>query len=172
MNIGFVMAETRGAADLVLSQLAARLAGQGVRVAGLVQTNTDRGQDHHCDMDVQVLPAGPVFRISQVLGAGSKGCRLNPDALERAVTCVEAVLDAETDLLIINKFGKHEGEGRGFRETIARALELGVPVLMGVNGLNLAAFQDFAGDIPVQIPATVAALERWASDVCDMEQAG
>lgn len=172
MTIGFVMAEGRGATDIILSQLAARLAMQGVRLAGVVQTNTDRPQDHHCDMDVQVLPAGEVFRISQALGAGSTGCRLNPDALERAVIGVEAVLDAQTDLLIINKFGKHEAEGRGFRETIARALELDVPVLMGVNGLNLAAFQEFAGDLPVQIPATVADLERWVSESCKLALAG
>jgi hypothetical protein len=82
-------------------------------------------------MDVRVLPNGPILRISQNLGSVSKGCRLDPAALEAAVGLVEARLDPNVDLLIINKFGKHEADGRGFRTVIAAALDLEIPVLVG-----------------------------------------
>jgi nucleoside-triphosphatase THEP1 len=161
MKIGYVTGTGRGETDGVLSQAAARLGQQGYRLAGLVQTNLERLHDHHCDMDVALLPSGPVFRISQTLGVGAKGCRLDPDTLERAVAAVNARLDAQTDLLILNKFGKHEAEGRGFRETIGRALEMGVPVLLGVNGLNHEAFSAFAGEFAERLDNTPEAILRW-----------
>jgi hypothetical protein len=45
--------------------------------------------------------------------------------------------------MVLNTFGKHETDGRGFRDLIGEALARGVPVLTGVNGLNRAAFDAF-----------------------------
>ena len=70
---------------------------------------------------------------------------MNPDALEQAVALTEQALDEGADLLIVNKFGKHEADGRGFRDTIGRALELGIPVLVGANKLNVEALVSFCG---------------------------
>jgi hypothetical protein len=60
---------------------------------------------------VRVLPEGAILRISQVLGPQARGCRLVPAALETAVVLVVAGLSCGADLLIVNKFGKHEAEG-------------------------------------------------------------
>lgn len=164
MSIGYTMAGSRGGTDLLLAGLAARLAGNGLRVAGVVQINSDCGPDRPCDMDVRVLPHGPDLRISQSLGRGSRGCRLDPEALETAVGHVLASLNSPVDLLLVNKFGKHESEGRGFRPVIAEAAALGIPVLVGLNAANRAAFLDFAGDLAVELPADESALAEWVAD--------
>jgi len=143
MKIAYVLAPGRGETNLLLTELAGRLADRGLRLCGTVQTDTEREKDHHCDMDVQVLPAGPIIRISQDLGAGAQGCRLDPNALEQAVALTNDRLDEGAELLIVNKFGKHEADGRGFRDTIGKALELDVPVLVGANKLNLDALNTF-----------------------------
>lgn len=164
MMLGYVIAPGRGATDRALMDATARLLAQGVRLAGVVQTNTDCPGTHHCDMDVQVLPDGAVIRISQALGAGSQGCRLDPGALETAVAAVGATLTDSVQVLMLNKFGKHEAEGRGFRDVIAEALARGIPVVVGVNRLNLAAFQEFAGEMAQQLPADPVAIANWAQD--------
>lgn len=148
MRIGYVFLPERGATDAVLTEVAARLLAEGVPVAGAVQSNT--GCDIHCDMDVRVLPDGPVIRISQRLGAGSSGCRLDAGALEVAVMEVAARL-AGARLLVVNKFGKHEAEGRGFRQMLAEVAGDGVPVLIGINSMNRQAFFDFAGDLAEEV---------------------
>ena len=148
MRIGYVFLPERGATDAVLTEVAARLLAEGVPVAGAVQSNT--GCDIHCDMDVRVLPDGPVIRISQRLGAGSSGCRLDAGALEVAVMEVAARL-AGARLLVVNKFGKHEAEGRGFRQMLAEVAGTGVPVLIGINSMNRQAFFDFAGDLAEEV---------------------
>ncbi len=161
MRIAYVMAEGRGDTDLLLHGVAMRAQARGLRLCGTVQINSNCDADRPCDMDVQVLPDGPVIRISQTLGPGARGCRLDPAALEQAVAESERRLDAGCDLVIVNKFGKHEAEGRGFRGLIAEALSLDVPVLVGVNSLNVPRLEAFCAGVAVPIAAESEALDTW-----------
>lgn len=161
MGFAYVMSAGRGATDRLLEAFATRIIAQGLRPAGVVQVNTPRPKSNRCDMDVKVLPDGPVLRISQDLGADAKGCALNPDTLEQAVMMVSQSLSAATDVLIVNKFGKHEADGKGFRETIGEAVALGIPVLAGLNSMNQPAFEEFAGGAATELPADPAAMEAW-----------
>lgn len=164
MKIACTMAPGRGDVDLLMTGLARTLQADGLRVCGTVQINSERPDDGPCDMDVQVLPDGPVIRISQSLGKASRGCRLDPDALESAVGLVGARLAAGADVLIINKFGKHEAEGRGFRDLIAEAIGREIPVLVGLNRLNAPAFHEFSGGLAVELPARAADLAAWIGE--------
>ena len=161
MRLAAVTASRRGETDLILSELAGKLIRAGLRLAGVVQTNTDVPGRHHCEMDVRVLPDGPTICISQNLGPAARGCRLDPDGLERAVASVALRLDG-ADLLILNKFGKHEAEGRGFVPLIAEALSRDIPVLLGVSDLNRAAFDAFTAGAATRLPAEQAAILDWA----------
>lgn len=148
--LGFVSFEgdVPGAADRLISQTAQKLRDEGLRLAGAVQVNIDHGPDRDCDMELEILgDDGPMVRISQSLGSCSQGCRLDTDALSRAAGRVDAVLEQGADLLIVNKFGKNECKGGGFRQAIARALAEGIPVLVYVPPQLLADFHSFAGDL-------------------------
>jgi nucleoside-triphosphatase THEP1 len=173
MKLAYVMTEERGATDLLLAQLAERLKARGLRLAGIVQTNTECYDSRLCDMDVQVLPEGETIRISQSLGPGARGCRLNPEALEHAVAQVSRALEAAElpQLMIVNKFGKHEAAGRGLRPVIGEALAAGLPVISGVNTLNETAFQEFSGGVAEKITADLDALEAWAVAALEAEDA-
>ncbi|WIY25567.1 DUF2478 domain-containing protein [Parasedimentitalea psychrophila] len=163
MLLAYVMTPDRGATDRLLSELADRLQAQGTALAGIVQTNTECHDSALCDMDVRVLPQGETIRISQSLGAQARGCRLDPSALELAVAQVSRSLQGESlpEVLIVNKFGKHEAEGRGMRPVIGEAMALGVPVISGVNTLNVEAFQEFAGGLAVAVEPRVEAMLDW-----------
>jgi nucleoside-triphosphatase THEP1 len=162
MQIAYTCAPGRGDTDMILFQLAQRVMQAGLIPCGTVQINTDQTEGGRCDMDVQLLPRGPVIRISQSLGKSARGCRLNPSALEKTVALTEVELRGRADLLIVNKFGKHEAEGRGFRATIGEAMDLGIPVLVGLNQLNRAAFFDFIGDLGCELPPQLDCLVDWA----------
>lgn len=161
MRIAYTIAPGRGDTDLLLATCAERLQLQGLRVCGAVQINSNRDDCDPCDMDVRVLPAGPVLRISQSLGRHSQGCRLDADALEKAVGLVAAELERGADVLIVNKFGKHEAEGRGFRDVIAEALSQNVPVIVGLNALNKPAFLTFSEGLAEPINSELAAILHW-----------
>ena len=161
MKIAYTMAGQRGDLNLLLAGVAERLAGLGYRVCGSVQVDTDRTDRRRCDMDLRVLPGGRVIRISQDRGGGSRGCHLDGGALESAAGLVEAAVAQGCDMLIVNKFGKHEAEGRGFRQVIAETAAAGLPVLVGVNALNEAAFLEFSGGLAVRLEASQAMLTHW-----------
>lgn len=160
--LGFVCPEGRGAADLLLAEVAERLRARGVRLAGAVQINVERVPGRACDMNLHALAGTQVIRISQSLGPGASGCRLDPDGLERTVALVEqALAGSGPDLVILNKFGKQEAEGRGFRPLIGAALAQGVPVLTAVRQANRAAFECFAEGIAEEVPADAEAVLAW-----------
>ena len=64
-------------------------------------------------------------------------------------------------MLIINKFGKHEAQGRGFREVIAEALSQDIPVIIGLNQLNEQAFKDFTSEVAVSLPPNIESAMSW-----------
>ncbi|MFY0595307.1 MAG: DUF2478 domain-containing protein [Cognatishimia sp.] len=163
MKIAYTMTEGKGDLDQVLYRFAKAEMARGTHVVGVVQVNTDRDDCPLCDMDVEVLPDGPTIRISQDLGREAKGCRLDPDALETSVTEVGNRLNSDVALLVLNKFGKHEANGRGFRDTIGQAMALDVPVLCGVNALNREAFEEFSGGTAKFVAPTPEALADWFS---------
>lgn len=161
MRIAYTMTTGRGDTDSLLFSVAQEMIRAGRRPCGVVQFNTEIGDDRPCDMDVQVLPDGPVLRISQSLGPGASGCRLDPDALERSVGLVAAGLASAPDVLIVNKFGKQEAAGGGFRDVISQALLLGIPVLVGLNASNEDAFRTFADGLAEPVDPTREALLAW-----------
>lgn len=161
MKIAYVMDERPGLIDRALADFAARLERLGVRTCGTVQFNSETPGGGKCDMDVRVLPEGPMIRISQSLGPHARGCRLDAAALEEAVALTTARLDRGADIVIVNKFGKHEAEGRGFRHLIAEALSRDIPVVVGLNPLNRHAFSAFTGDLARQVAVDCQALVDW-----------
>ncbi|MBT8153761.1 DUF2478 domain-containing protein [Epibacterium ulvae] len=166
MQLAYVRDPERGATDKLLSALADRLQELGIRTAGIVQINEEICDTELCDMDVKVLPDGAHIRISQSLGHESRGCRLDPEALERAVALVQESLKQEPapQILLVNKFGKHEANGRGMRVVFAEALERGIPVVSGVNKMNVDAFHDFSGGIAEAAPLDVDGLVNWVQN--------
>lgn len=164
MNLAYVTQQGRGRIDALIAEVALRLAQDGVRLAGTVQSNLERADRRKCDMDLVVLPDGPIVRISEDRGDLARGCRLDTGALEQTVVAVQQRL-AGADVLIVNKFGKRESEGKGLVPVIVQALDLGLPVLIGVNGLNLAAFLAFCGDTAVPLPADPGAVADWCKSV-------
>ena len=160
MKIAYVSLEGRGETDLFIAKVAEALERGGLRLAGTVQTNIHRPDRRKCDMDLRILPDGPVVRISEDRGNLARGCILDSGALEQTVVEVTRSLDG-AECLIVNKFGKREGEGRGLVPVIAEALDRGIPVLVGVNGMNLPDFNIFTDGNAKALQADLRSVTDW-----------
>jgi uncharacterized protein DUF2478 len=163
MKLAVVSSEFRGEVDKLLSEMAARLQSEDVRLAGVVKVQQDNNpvDAHACEMDLRVLPTGPLICITQSLGEGSVGCRLNPAGITKAVAAVEQEITQPMDLFILNKFGPQEAEGHGFCAAIGSALEHGTPVLVGVGKGCREAFETFAGGMAETLPPDAEAIHDW-----------
>ncbi|MFO1148069.1 MAG: DUF2478 domain-containing protein [Alsobacter sp.] len=147
--------------DLAIADIVRELKQRGLRLAGISQTNLPREGRVRCDMMVEELSSGHRLKISEDRGSGAHGCRLDLSAMAEAVALVEQALETSVDLLVLNKFGKEEAEGRGFRNSMATSIERGIPVLVGVPQRNLAAFRAFCGGIAVEREAASSTVSDW-----------
>jgi len=147
--------------DELISSLADTLKSQGYSVGGVVQSNPMQPGQCRCDMVLEELTSGQEIPISQDLGNHSKGCRLNSSALEHVVGLVEASVRGGLDVLVLNKFGKQEAEGKGLRNAIAMAVDAGIPVLVGLNRANVEAWNTFCGGEGQLLDASTADVQQW-----------
>ena len=162
MKLAVLTSTVPGEIDRLLSETAGRLQAEGLHLTGVVKLQEDDPDaGDPCHTSLRVLPDGPGIRITQALGEGATGCRLNPAAITEAVATVEHRGVNASDLFILNKFGPLESEGRGFCTAISSALERDVPVLVGVTGACRDAFESFAGGMAEVLSPDREALHKW-----------
>ena len=168
--IGFVAGAAGARLDAVLAGVAATLIAEGWMLAGALGEAPEEDAEKCAPapparMMLRLLPEGQLLLISQALGAHAAGCRLDTQALEGAVGLAEAALDvmpgARPALLIVNRFGKTEAAGRGFRPLIGRALAEDIPVLIAVSAANMAAFLAFTEGYGKPLPADIGQVLAW-----------
>ena len=161
----FVYATGEGA---VIGRFADGARAAGLAVAGMIQEDERRPDRRRCDMTLVDLGSGRRIGLSEDRGKDTRGCRMDHAALEEAAGLALAALDGERlpDLLVLSKFGKREIEGRGFRQVVEKAVELGVPLLVGVTADHVEGFRAFGGGFetitedPAEVEALIADVAR------------
>ena len=133
--------------DQILTGIADALKRDNLNVAGYLQRELNTGKSGCCsDVFLEDIGSGARFQITQSLGAGSRGCRLDPRGMVEAVSHLSDEINGDTDILILNRFGKGEEDGQGFRSIIETAFLSGLPTLIAVRQAYIDAWQQFAGD--------------------------
>jgi hypothetical protein len=145
--------------DLVLSEFAADLNARGYRAVGLVQ------HGHHCadrsGLSAKLVHSGKQLELLQDLGACATGCRLDVGQLLNAGTELANVIDQGADLLIINRFGRQEREGKGLLYLVERALSADIPVVIAVPCHRFGEWIRFADGMSVRLNCDRGSLNRW-----------
>jgi hypothetical protein len=149
--------------DAVLQGFAADLRARGVRAVGLVQLG--HRLDEQPKLDAVLVHSGERLRLLQDLGPLATGCRLDVGQLLRAGSQVADAIGQGADLLIINRFGKQESEGKGLSFLIDQALSADIPVVIAVPRHRFDDWINFAGGMSVKLTCDRAALEAWWAGV-------
>jgi nucleoside-triphosphatase THEP1 len=103
--------------------------------------------------------------MTQSLGSGSISCNVDAEAIEQLAVSLENELNDNVDLVVINRFGKRESAGAGFCCVIARAMELGIPVLTVVKQNWLDTWLDYGGEWVMTLPTDRACILEWYRNV-------
>ncbi len=143
--------------DAILGDFAANLKAHGYRVVGMVQT----GQCADSSLSAVLLHNGEILLLAQDPDPSARGCRLDIDRLLNAGQQVAQALEQGADIVIINRFGKRERDGRGLGYLIDRAFETGLPVVIAVSREHFAEWIKFAEGMTVKLACDGQALDAW-----------
>lgn len=144
--------------DQILRDFAAELNGRGIRAVGMVQLG------HHCvdaHLSAMLVHTGEQLPLFQDLGSCSTGCRLDVGQLLGAGQQIASAIDEGADLLIINRFGRQEREGKGLSYLVERALTDDIPVVIAVPSHRFADWIKFADGMSVKLRCEREALHAW-----------
>lgn len=148
--------------DDLLETVARTLRHEGVTVTGFVQRQGRPEASMRAEMLLEDITSGRRYRISQSLGREARGCRMDPQAIADIAGPFLQTLDSKPDLLVLNRFGKGESEGQGFRAVFENAFLLGIPVLTSVKEIYAGAWADFAADCSVSLPPVPDDILQWS----------
>jgi Protein of unknown function (DUF2478) len=146
--------------DRLIAGFAADLRRSGGRPVGVVQ----RGRSCRSDdprLGVTLLSDGEVVGLALDDDRHGGGCRLNPDGLAGLSMRLAAAIDGGADLVIINRFGRSEAEGKGLIDLIPQALGADIPVLIAVPERRFAAWIRFSEGMNVRLACRRDAVDRW-----------
>ena len=144
----------------LLEGVARRLQQSGRSVGGLVHRQSCYANGNKC-MRLVDLRSGQQFEMTEDLGAASRACSLNPQALARASEVLRQALADGVELAVVNCFGQLEAAGGGFVQEIAAFVEAGIPVITAVAARHEAGWQSFTGGAFVRLPVDAQALLHW-----------
>jgi nucleoside-triphosphatase THEP1 len=143
--------------DAVLRDFADDLSACGFRAVGMVQA----GQCADSSLSAVLLPSGEKVLLAQDFDPAARGCRLDLSRLNDAGMRVAEALEAGADLLIVNRFGKRERDGKGLAFLIERALDADIPVVIAVSAKSFPDWIKFAGGMTVKLACDRHALDAW-----------
>jgi hypothetical protein len=143
--------------DAVLRGFAADLMGRGLRVVGMVQA----GQCADSSLSAVLVHSGEKLLLAQDFDPAATGCRLDLARLQNAGNRIADAMGHGADLLVVNRFGKRERDGKGLSHLIDRALSADIPVVIVVASDRFADWIKFAGGMSVKLPCSREALDAW-----------
>jgi hypothetical protein len=155
--------------DELLRGFAADLNSQGARAVGLVQLGHPLADPPQ--LSALLLHSLETMRLFQDLGRGSTGCKLDIGQLLAAGTKVAQAIDDGADLVIVNRFGRQEIEGKGLSYLIERALSADIPVVIAVPHARLADWQVFSDGMAIHLTCDRVALDDWWNTVSTLRAA-
>jgi Protein of unknown function (DUF2478) len=134
---------------------------RGLKIAGVLQHPVCSEAAGHCDVALEELTTGLRTDLFEDRGPGASGCRLDEAALAEVNGQVARSLDAAPEILLLNKFGKVEAEGRGLLDLVAMAVDRDIPVVIGVPIRNLDSWRQFAGGMSVEFSSDPSEVVDW-----------
>jgi hypothetical protein len=137
------------------------LCRSGLRPVGVIQSGRSyRTEDPK--LRVVMLPGGETAGlVADTEDCDAGGCRLDDHRLSELAERLTRAIDDGPDLVVINRFGRAEAEGRGLIKPIAQALDADIPVLIAVPERRFSDWIRFSYGMNVRLPCRREALDRW-----------
>jgi hypothetical protein len=123
------------------------------------------GQCADSSLSAVLVHTGETLLLAKDPEPNARGCQLDIDRLQDAGARIADALESGADLVIINRFGKRERDGKGLASLIERARDADIPVMIAVSSQHFADWNTFAGGMSAKLACDRSALETWWGNV-------
>jgi hypothetical protein len=145
--------------DRILRDFASDLNRRGYRAVGLVQLGHDRPDTRQ--LSALLVHTGEKLSLFRDLRSWANGCRMDVNQLLQAAGQIADEIDQGADVVIVNRFGQQEREGKGLAYLIERALSVDIPVVIAVSSHRFADWIKFVDGMSVKLHCDRDSLDAW-----------
>jgi hypothetical protein len=160
-KVGVLPYDPHVAVDAILADAVHRIRARGISVGGLLQRTGDCLSNGRLSIWLDDVGTGETLRLDQPRGPGAKDCIVDPDALAQATNLLRQAIETAPRLIVINRFGYAESEGKGMLAEIADAAISGAVVLIAVRSARLDSLERFLGGPATVLQPSAAAIADW-----------
>jgi hypothetical protein len=151
--------------DAAIIDAVVRLRADGIDVRGLLQEGTEGSASCCATLFLEDIGSGRRVEIFQNRGRETRGCRLDASGLAEASAWLREAIESRPDVLVLNRFGRQEAEGRGLIDEIGTAVMAGIPVMVPVNEKLLPEWDAFSGGAYDPMPADPDRILQWCRSI-------
>jgi hypothetical protein len=145
--------------DRILRDFASDLNRRCYRAVGLVQLGHDRPDTRQ--LSALLVHTGEKLSLFHDLRNWATGCRMDVNQLLQAAGQIADEIDQGADVVIVNRFGQQEREGKGLAYLIERALSVDIPVVIAVSSHRFADWIKFVDGMSVKLHCNRDSLDAW-----------
>ena len=130
------------------------------RVGGVIQEalfNSEGGIVGLNAVDVLTNRRIPITRPAK----NDEECSLDVSALVETTNIIRSAINDRLDLVVVEKFGELEQNGKGLIDEILQTIVEGIPLLISVPEAALPVWQDRSGELGSVLPFTEEAFQQW-----------
>lgn len=146
-----------------LAAFADGLKTKGVRVAGIVQETVHEAGGAYLGVDSIDVASGARTPIKRVDAAtrDARVCALDPQALAETAPILSRAIAERAEVIVIDRFGREEQQGRGLMDEIMTAIAEGIPLLISVPDSAFDIWTERTGGLGAVLAPEQKALKDW-----------
>ena len=138
-----------------------------VRVGGLLQEKVPMGQDGMQRVEAVDIATGKRIPINQPTPEKwrNRECSLDVSALAETTATLRQAIQDKVELMVVEKFGDAERDGKGLTDEVLQAIAEGIPVVIAVPDTNLDIWHERSGGMGDVVDCNEEELLSWWSSV-------
>lgn len=138
-----------------------------VRVGGLLQEKVPMGQDGMQRVEAVDIATGMRIPINQPTPEKwrNRVCSLDVSALAETTASLRKAIQDKVELLVVEKFGDAERDGKGLTDEVLQAIAAGIPVVIAVPDTNLGIWNERSGGMGDILDCNEEELRSWWTSV-------
>ncbi len=145
---------------MALLKFVEKLKKQNVRIGGVLQEAILGSDGEITGLDAIDVATDRRIPISRASG-NTDECGLDVSALADTSGIIRDAIEANVDLVVVEKFGELEQDGKGLIDEIMQTIMAGIPMLISVSETALPLWQERSGELGDVLSFDEATFQRW-----------